>query len=104
MKNLPIQQGDVMLEPVKIPTSAKKIKTLILRHGESGHKHELLLDKGEGYLMEEKGETYVRVTKGTVSLVHGEHGTIELPVGEFKLLPGVFEYDYDLEESKRVID
>lgn len=98
------QQGDVCLEPCKIPASAKKIKGLIVRHGESGHRHEIVCDKGVAELREEKGTTYARVLNGTVTLTHEEHAPQVIEKGDYIILPGVFEYDYEAEEAKRVID
>lgn len=111
MKKFQIQQGDVCIEPGEIPSSAKKTGSLVVRHGETtGHKHVLVCDRGEAEIyQEEKGDLYIRVLNGSVTLVHEEHGPQVLarkdaPNGEFRILPGVFEYDYETEEAKRVVD
>jgi uncharacterized cupin superfamily protein len=106
MKLHRFQQGDVQLETSSIPKSAKRIKSLVVREGETtGHKHVLVCDNGTAEILrEEKGDMYVRVLDGSVTLTHEEHGPIVLPKGDYKILPGVFEYEYESEESKRVID
>ncbi len=100
------QQGDVCLESCKVPLAARKLNTLVIREGETtGHKHVVVCDHGEAELLrEERGDLYVRVSSGTVTLTHEEHGPIVLPVGEYHILPGVYEYDYEAEEAKRVTD
>jgi uncharacterized cupin superfamily protein len=100
------QQGDVLLETSSIPKSAKRVKSLVVREGETtGHKHVLVCDNGTAEILrEEKGKMYIRVLNGSVTLTHEEHGPIVLPKGDYKILPGVFEFDYEAEESKRVID
>ena|SRR3990167_1870773 len=96
------QQGDVCCERIEtIPTGAKKLKTNIVRHGESGNKHVL---EGDAMLFELDGKLYFAVGSDGASLVHEEHGVITYAPGNYVVTPGTFEYDYETEEAKQVQD
>jgi hypothetical protein len=96
------QQGDVLLESARLPKSAKK-SSRVLKEGETtGHKHVVV---GDAEVFELDGVKYVCVGSDGATLTHEEHGPIMLPANKtFKMLPGVFEYDYEAEEAKRVVD
>lgn len=102
----PIQQGDVCVELSKIPSKAKRVSGLVLAEGEvTGHAHRLKVPDGvtaELY-REEKGDLYLRVTGGTVKLVHEEHKPLIIEEGEY-VVGRVLEYDYDTEEARQVQD
>ncbi len=100
------QQGDVIIEKIsQIPSTAKKINHLILADGEvTGHKHEIICDNGIAELFqEEKGNLYLSVKKGTVTLTHQEHLPQIIKVGNYKI-GRVLEYDYDTKEIEKVRD
>lgn len=82
-----VRQGDVLLTPSTIPEDAQSVPLdegrLILAYGEeSGHAHAV---KGEAELFEMNGRRYLNVTEDA-TLVHEEHGTINLPVGGYQVV------------------
>lgn len=100
------QQGDVLLEVVKIPLGAKRKSGLVLAEGEiTGHAHRLNVPKGvtAELFQEEKGDLYLRVSGGKVELVHEEHAPQVIEPGEYRV-GRVLEYDYDTEEARQVRD
>lgn len=103
------QQGDVLLEKVTtIPKGAKRLGHLVLAEGEvTGHKHEIALtgaiDGGVATLFEEKGNLYLSVENGEVTLTHQEHKPLTLEEGNY-FVGRVNEYDYETEEAKKVAD
>lgn len=100
------QQGDVTLEVSKIPITAKRINGLTLAEGEvTGHAHRLSVPEGvtAELFQEEKGDLFLRVSGGTVELIHEEHAPQVIGEGEYRV-GRVLEYDYDTEEAKRVMD
>jgi hypothetical protein len=99
-----IQQGDVCIEIIDtIPQKAKRIDDMVLKHGEvTGHKHELV---GDVQIFELDGVKYFAVGSDGATLTHQEHQPITFaPKTIARLAAGVFEYDYETEEAKRVID
>jgi hypothetical protein len=106
MKNIQQQHGDVTIEKISsIPNNVKRVNHLILANGEiTGHKHEVICDNGIAELFqEEKGDLYLSVKDGTVTLTHQEHLPQIIEIGNYKI-GQVLEYDYDTEESKKVQD
>ena len=84
----PIRQGDVLLIPVKrIPGKTRAVdrhhNRLVLAEGEvTGHSHAILDAGAELVTAEGAAELeamYLLVGPQPVSLVHEEHGTIEIP-------------------------
>lgn len=108
-KKLQLQQGDVLLEKViQLPSNKSRLNHLTLAEGEvTGHAHRVeVLDGDTGIaelFREEKGNMYLSVKNGQVTLTHEEHGNITLEEGIYKI--GIVqEYDYETEESKNVMD
>lgn len=100
------QQGDVTLDVAKIPAMAKIIRGLVLAEGEAtGHAHRLKVSDGvtAELLCEEGGDLYLRVSGGSVELVHEEHAPQVIEQGEYRV-GRVLEYDYETEEARRVQD
>lgn len=99
------QQGDVCIEKATIPSTAKRKRGLVLAEGEvTGHAHRLNVPETvTAELFEEKSDLYLRVSGGSVELVHEEHKPIVIEEGEY-VVDRVLEYDYDTEESRRVQD
>ena len=100
------QQGDVLIESVKgIPPDAKKIKRkngrLILAEGEAtGHAHAITMLGA--MLLQKDNNLFLKTTKET-EIVHEEHNTITIPIGNF-IIRRVLEYDHFAEEAKVVMD
>lgn len=89
MNNLPILHGDVSLLPLeKLPDGLRKLETVnnfVVRHGESGHRHTLTIDKPADvdiYLDEATG-FHVFEVKKAVTISHEEHATLVIEPGIF---------------------
>jgi len=96
------QQGDVTIKPIdKIPTNANATGTRVLAEGEAtGHKHLAQADDVQLFL--HQGTLYMRAPNGT-TVVHEEHGPLEIPPGEYQI--GIVrEYNHFAEEARPVID
>jgi hypothetical protein len=96
------QQGDVIIEPSKIPQNAKqkKGKRVVLAEGETtGHAH-VITDTSSCQAFETNDELYIRVTK-EITVKHEEHKPIAIAPGEYKVRK-VREYDHFLEEARSV--
>lgn len=91
------RQGDVFLEevdPKTVPTKGritipKDGNRTILAYGEvTGHAHAILdpedVEQGTEFFEFENGERFLVTPRG-ISLVHEEHGTIELPPAMFRV-------------------
>jgi len=100
-----IQQGDVLIEMAAIPKKARRLNTLTLAEGEvTGHAHRIVAElPSVATVFEEKGTMYLKVEGGTVTLVHEEHAPLTIKKGEYKI-GRVLEYDYDIEEARKVRD
>jgi len=94
--------GDVLLVRREVPAEAEKFDAQnVLAYGEvTGHAHRIASGSVEFFKWQAK--TYLRVLK-EAELRHEEHKTIILPPGDYEY-GNTSEYDYDLEESKRVAD
>lgn len=97
------QQGDVLAFKVdKIPQEAKKLKNLILMHGEvTGHCHQVT--SGLAELFETGSTKYLKVLSDEAVVTHEEHKAITLPKGVYKI-ERVREYDHFVEEARVVED
>lgn len=90
----PLRQGDVLLLDREIPEGAATVARdaddrLILAYGEvSGHAHAV---NGNAELFEMNGRRYLNV-KEPATLIHEEHGTIDLPVGGYQVIGGQREW------------
>jgi hypothetical protein len=99
-----IQQGDILLKRIKkIPEKGlKDLKTNILLEGEAtGHSHKLTFNDFEFY-EDEKKNRFLKVIKSGL-LIHEEHKTIEVPIGDY-IVDRVREYDHWEEETRAVTD
>ena len=98
-----IQQGDVQLFPEPIPKGLKKLSGNVVQEGEhTGHAHRMF--DGEFQLFEnpKTKERHLRIIK-PVSFRHEEHKALIIPPGDYRI--GIIQqWDYETEESKRVID
>ncbi len=101
------RQGDVLIERVdSIPAEAKVTTNKVIAHGEvTGHAHriaEVNFDDVD-ILVDENGNMFLQA-KAEAAIVHDEHGTIDLPAGDYKI---VRQRQYDKnakEEERRVLD
>lgn len=102
-------QGDVYLIGIKELPKGLSIKKndnrgIVLAEGEhTGHAHIINDDAIFAILLEGANkEMYLQALK-EVEIKHQEHKSIVLPAGNYKV--GIIrEYDYFLEESRKVVD
>lgn len=119
MSNVYYQQGDVILRPITaVPEGfeLQKEATRVLQEGETtGHKHQFLDVKNvdifaarDGLALSGGATIHMGIGKVIVlrqpsPLTHEEHKAITLPPGIYEM-DLVREYDYDKEETARVLD
>lgn len=102
---LKYRHGDVGLIQATIPSSARATERKVLAYGEmTGHSHAIAqadVDGAEIYEMEESA--FLRVTAdGGISIVHEEHGPIQVAPGEYEIR---IAREYDEEEDfRQVVD
>jgi hypothetical protein len=78
------RQGDVIITPTSSEILTPKLDHLILAEGEgTGHRHQIT--SGEAELVNLYGMLYLRVLSSTALLTHEEHGSIEIPQGNWKI-------------------
>lgn len=97
------QQGDVIMELVKeVKGRLNKDHNGIVAYGEAtGHKHRFADLTGLDFF--EDGDTLYLKLKNPSTIMHEEHGPIELPAGSYRIRI-VEEYDHFAEEARLVID
>jgi hypothetical protein len=80
------RHGDILVAPVdSIPASAKQLQHLVLAEGElTGHAHRIS-EVGAAALFQTDTEMFLDVVGQTATLVHQEHGPIELPQGKYRV-------------------
>lgn len=80
------RHGDVILIQAEIPSKAQQIrdKDVVLAYGEvTGHSHKI----PDGAIMfKYNDKDYVRITKPMASLLHEEHGRLELLKGDYEII------------------
>lgn len=98
------RHGDVFIQKVKsIPGNLKKARLPVLAEGEiTGHSHRIR-EPGAAVFFEgsEVGERYFEITIPKATVVHEEHGPIELEQGKYR---SWIQREYFPEEIRRVID
>ena len=104
-----IRQGDLLFIPTEtVPEGAKKRKSGILAEGEAtGHAHRIAtLEAAQVWAVDDwRGEeVYVRVTEDGVSVVHEEHGPVELAPGMTYHVHRAREFDYLAQHARTVLD
>jgi hypothetical protein len=98
------RQGDVVIQPEKIPTEATRKEGLVLAEGEvTGHAHRIVRGNAELYRDFVKGLLWMKVLSEYATLVHEEHEDIELPMGEYSVKIQR-EWDWFSEEVRNVAD
>ncbi|MDE2097632.1 MAG: hypothetical protein KGL39_10325 [Patescibacteria group bacterium] len=99
------QQGDVLGVRIKsMPSGEQKIiarKRLVVAHGESGHSH--VIEDNDAELIQ-IGERMILNLKKNATIVHEEHGSIELKKGIWDVGGRVQEYDWFSKMQRQVID
>jgi hypothetical protein len=106
MKNtLRIRQGDVLFTRVKkIPKGARQYREKkILAYGEvTGHSHAVATaDSGFAEVMDIEGYGTVLVSDRGISIVHEEHGAVEIPAGIYRV---DIQREYTPEAIRNVAD
>jgi len=99
-----IQQGDVLLIlGEQLPEQAQKQSTNVVQEGElTGHAHRLFDGEFEVYQQPETKTKYLKLVTPT-ALRHEEHKQLNLPGGAVRI--GIVkEWNYDEEESRKVLD
>jgi hypothetical protein len=80
------RHGDLLLEKTKsIPKDARPLNHLVLAEGElTGHSHRIA-ERAAAQLFRSLESLYLLVTAEKATLVHQEHGPIELAPGAYKV-------------------
>lgn len=81
------RQGDVGFIPVEsLPFGIKKFGSNLIRHGEHGGRHVMEKTEGAEIWITAKGKAVkYLITKKPVKILHGEHNTLELPPGKYRV-------------------
>jgi hypothetical protein len=80
------RHGDVLIAPVdQVPADARPRQGLVLAYGEiTGHAHRIETE-GRAELLENGPQLFLRVLGSPARVVHEEHLTIELPLGNYRV-------------------
>ncbi len=80
------RHGDVLIKKVRrLPTDVKKKRHVVLAEGEiTGHSHRIK-ERGAATLFSDTRHLYLRVEAACATVVHEEHGPIELPKGLYRV-------------------
>jgi hypothetical protein len=80
------RHGDILVSPVEaIPSDAKRRPHLVLAEGElTGHSHRIA-EPDAAVLYERGREVFLEVIQDRATLVHQEHGPIELGRGAYRV-------------------
>jgi hypothetical protein len=80
------RHGDLLVEnTAAVPAGARLANHLVLAEGElTGHSHRIA-EKGTAELYQSADGLFLRVKADRATLVHQEHGPIELPRGVYRV-------------------
>jgi len=80
------RQGDVLIQAIaEIPDGVSAKSDLILAEGEAtGHMHRIA-DGKTAELFENAADLFLRVTAASATVIHDEHGPIELKTGTYRV-------------------
>jgi hypothetical protein len=80
------RHGDLLVSSVDaVPADARRLQHLVLAQGElTGHSHRIA-ERDAATLYESNKQLYMDVTAHMATLVHQEHGPIELPTGFYQI-------------------
>ena len=98
-----MSQGDVTFIPVKSIPKGKRIADGVIARGETtGHSHRVeVLEAAELYAIE--GKMFLKVGDEGVSIVHEEHGTVNLDPGNYEIHIDQ-SFDYSAQALRNVAD
>lgn len=100
------RQGDVLIKSVEdIPEYLEEVKLdnnkIVLAYGEvTGHSHSIK-DLNAAYFFDKKSNKFYLLVNNPVELVHEEHSTINIPIGNYEIIRQRF---YTPERIKNVAD
>lgn len=96
------RQGDVFIAPIpSLPQGTKLRHSGVLVEGElTGHSHRVA-DLRRAEVLESGDELFLRVLADSAKIIHQEHGTIELPRGDYRVWG---QREYSPEAIRRVLD
>ncbi|MCE9547809.1 MAG: hypothetical protein K8T25_20240 [Planctomycetia bacterium] len=80
------RHGDILVAPVaSIPSGATRVQHLVLAEGElTGHAHRIS-EAGSAVLYRTSDELFLDVVGQTATLIHQEHGPIDLSQGKYRV-------------------
>ena len=80
------RHGDLLVSSVAaLPSSARRLNHLVLAQGElTGHSHRIA-ERDAAVLFETDKGLFLNVTRSVATLVHQEHGPIELQAGYYQV-------------------
>ena len=98
------QQGDVLFESVdEVNGDEFEVKGLLVEGELTGHSHRVAVEDLEKVeVLKQFEQMFVKVN-APAKIVHEEHKTVELPVGNYEIRK-VREYDYWADEIRSVED
>ena len=80
------RHGDLLVQNIEeIPAEVRPVNHLVLAEGElTGHSHRIA-EKDAARLYQSDSALYLRVTETLATLIHQEHGPIQLPQGIYRV-------------------
>jgi len=80
------RHGDLLVQNIdEIPGDVRPVQHLVLAEGElTGHSHRIS-EKGAARLYQSFSGLYLHITEEMATLIHQEHGPIELPRGLYRV-------------------
>jgi len=80
------RHGDLLIASIdEIPADARPVQHLVLAEGElTGHSHRIG-EKDAARLFHSSSGMYLRITEELATLIHQEHGPIQLPRGLYRV-------------------
>lgn len=96
------RHGDVLIAAIDaIPEKAEHIPGSTLAYGEiTGHSHRIA-EPNAAELWEVGGQLFLKVVVPKATLIHEEHGPIELPLGTYRVW---MQREYSPTEIRRIVD
>lgn len=80
------RHGDLLVQDVdSIPEDVRLLSHLVLAEGElTGHSHRIA-ERGAAQLYQSTSGMYLKITEEIATLIHQEHGPIQLPRGIYRV-------------------
>jgi hypothetical protein len=80
------RHGDLLIAKIdEIPADARPVPHLVLAEGElTGHSHRIA-EKDAARLFHSSSGMYLRITDNLATLIHQEHGPIQVPRGLYRV-------------------